>query len=84
MPLPSDKKIRVLFDNWLGEKESALLYRVVSQHEKDAGRKSIFRKLSRIEQEHANLWEEELKRRYVKLLFKPRFKIRILIFLHYE
>ncbi|MFH1383972.1 MAG: VIT1/CCC1 transporter family protein, partial [Candidatus Omnitrophota bacterium] len=76
------KELQQLIDNWHIEKDAALLYRTVARFEHDEKRKRIFHNLSRFEEEHAGLWEKELKGHGGAVPhFKPRFKTKITLFL---
>ena len=72
------KEERTLLENWLDEREASMLYAQMAEQEKSPKKRKIYKKLSKIEDEHARVWGEELKKRGITPRFKPRLRARIL------
>lgn len=54
------KEIRLLIENWNEEKQSAYLYRIMSETEHDEGNIRLFTALANAAEAQAKLWEEKL------------------------
>jgi VIT1/CCC1 family predicted Fe2+/Mn2+ transporter len=69
----------VAMENWLDERNSAYLYQLISEIEKDPRLAEVYQRLARVELKHAEKWEQALKEGgAVVPLFKPALRSRIL------
>jgi VIT1/CCC1 family predicted Fe2+/Mn2+ transporter len=68
--------------NLQGEIDSAHLYRALAQSETDAKKSGIYEKLAAVEDQHAELWRENLKKLGAAVpATRPGFKSKVLSFL---
>lgn len=76
--IPDGEAQRYL-SNWKDEMNSAELYRIMADNEKNAKLAGLYRKLSAVEQSHAGAWKERLAELGVSLPpFKPSWRTRVL------
>jgi VIT1/CCC1 family predicted Fe2+/Mn2+ transporter len=78
-----DAKTKQRFlDNWLDERNTAWLYRVISEIEKDKRIAEVYRRMEQIELRHALHWEKNLKDGGEAIpTFRPSRRTRILAWL---
>ncbi len=73
------KQYREFFED---ERNSALLYTTLAEIEKDSRLSEVYRRISATEQRHAAEWSDRAKKESgVELVFTPRLRTRILIWL---
>jgi vacuolar iron transporter family protein len=70
-------------ENWQDERNSAALYRALSEIEVNPQLKEIYRRMAHAEENHSNFWEAKLRAagQTGLLTYKPAWRTRILIFL---
>jgi VIT1/CCC1 family predicted Fe2+/Mn2+ transporter len=73
-----NKKQKILLANWQDEREAVMLYYQMAGQEKNPAKKKIYQKLAQIEESHAKVWEEELKKQGITPEFQPKLKAKIL------
>lgn len=65
-------------DNWFEEKQSAWLYRVVSQAESDPVKKTLFDELAQAAESQARIWEKQIEGRGERVpAFRPSLRARL-------
>lgn len=66
-------------EGWQEEKQSAWLYRIVSEEEKDSGRATLFKELGRAAEEQALIWANLAQQRGISLpsAFQPDLRARL-------
>jgi VIT1/CCC1 family predicted Fe2+/Mn2+ transporter len=68
--------------NWQDERNSAALYRAISEVEQNLQLKSVYRRLSEAEERHSNFWEAKIRAVNHSLpTFRLNWRTRTLIFL---
>src|SRR5947209_430114 len=79
---PDEKTARYLA-NWQDERNSAALYKALSQIESNPQLKEIYRRMGQAEENHSNFWETKLRAsgQTLPLTYKPAWRTRVLIFL---
>ena len=70
---------RRLREHWQDEGESAFLYDVLAELERDPKRQKLYRRLADVEREHQQLFEQMLRERGVKVgKFRPSLRAKLL------
>lgn len=70
-----------ILKSWREEMQSAYLYRLVAERERDPVRKNLFLELSASAEKQAHIWESKMNAEYKKshpidLIYKPDFRTR--------
>src|SRR4051794_29801444 len=66
-------------ENYLSEQEGIVLYRMLADAEHDAHLATLYRKIAGIEQRHAEVWEDHLRRMGEPIpTYTPGWRIRML------
>lgn len=73
-----NNKQKILLANWQDEKEAVMLYSQMASQERSPKKKKIYEKLAEIEESHAKIWADELKKSGIEPVFRPGAKTRIL------
>lgn len=72
-------------DNLQDEIDSAYLYRAMAEGETDPDKSAIYRKLAAVEEQHADVWRDNLKRLGIAVpQAKPGWKPRLLSYLAHK
>lgn len=66
-------------EGWHEEKQSAWLYRIVSEEEKDSGRAALFKELGKAAEDQAVIWADLARQRGIPLpsTFQPDLRARL-------
>lgn len=83
MATPQDEKITRYRENWQDERNSAALYKALSEIEANPQLKEIYRRMGLAEENHSNFWEAKLRAtgQTRPLTYKPAWRTSVLIFL---
>lgn len=77
MPKKSTDKITLAKESWLGEKNSAYLYRILAKSESKKN-KVLFNQLAEEAEKQALMWEDEIRKAKGTIpLYKPNLRVRI-------
>src|SRR4051794_33127263 len=83
MAAQTNEKTARYLENWQDERNSAALYRALSEIETNTQLKEIYRRMGQAEENHSNFWEAKLRSagQILPLTYKPAWRTRVLIFL---
>ncbi len=74
------KDLKRYLENYLDERNSAMLYRALSDHEKNTRLADVYRRLAETEESHAESWAKRLRDAGAGVPeFSPSFRTRVLI-----
>src|SRR5919199_5075320 len=76
---PSSPDLDTFAHHWQDEADAAYLYRVLAEHERDAKRRDIYRRLAEVEDRHVEIWGRLLAEHgRAPKAFAPSFRARLL------
>lgn len=83
MSTQPDKKAARYLANWQDERNSAALYKALSDIEVNPQLKEIYQRMAQAEEKHSSFWETKLRATGLKapLTYRPAWRTRVLIFL---